>query len=120
MMSTTAPAESVAVSSDLGSAIRRAVDAAVSLRFLRIRPRLRERVGEYRYDRLVCVHEQLGPMFRVELSLRLGEPGGLTWTPPEWLPSSVLSGDMDRLIEETWHEAARGAWEDLEHRRELE
>ena len=106
--------------SDLGSAIRNAVDAAAAQRFLAIRSRLHERSGEYRYDRLVGIHLKIGSMLRVELSLRFGLPGGLMWTPPECLASAVLAGDMDRIIEDVWHEAARGACLDWENRRELE
>lgn len=105
---------------DTSAAILRLVDLAVQVRFEQIRPRLQQRCGGYRYDDLRCEADQLGPRFRVDLSLRLHTvPSGLLWVPPVRTVGAILRGAYDREIEAVWHEAAESAWLDREFAREL-
>jgi hypothetical protein len=102
------------------TSIIRLVDLAVTIRFKRIRPRLHQRPGEYRYDDPQCWPERLGSRFRVEMAMQLrAVPSGLLWVPPVRTVGRVLRGYYDQEIEAAWHDAAGSAWLDRVFAREL-
>lgn len=75
-----------------------------------IRPRLKQRDGEYLYGGCRARPEELGWRFRQNLSLYLKQPGGLCWEPPTEVVGQVEAGEHDALIEATWHDAASAEW----------